>query len=159
MRVHASASDLFDRAAEISTFQGVSKAGLGPKLLMLFDNGRVEEFLTQHVTLAAADLHDAPVSCAIAETMAHFHICMVSSQASAWDTVGSDTEHTGSHIWDKRGNSQWVPQQQAWTLRYSFLPWSSWCWQNAKCGMLQPAVAMCVHVAAVQHMFQVPRHI
>lgn len=78
MRVHASSSDLFDRQEEISTFRGVSAAGMGPKLLMLFDNGRVEEFLAQHVTLAASDLQDTMVSSAIAATMAHFHIKMVS---------------------------------------------------------------------------------
>lgn len=50
MRVHASSSDLFDRQAEIDTFRGVSKAGLGPRLLLLFSNGRVEEFLSQHVS-------------------------------------------------------------------------------------------------------------
>lgn len=50
MRVHASASELFDRQLEIDTFKGVSKAGLGPQLLMLFTNGRVEEFLGQHVS-------------------------------------------------------------------------------------------------------------
>lgn len=50
MRVHASANTLFDRAAEIDTFQAVSAAGLGPRLLLLFDNGRVEEFLMHHVS-------------------------------------------------------------------------------------------------------------
>jgi hypothetical protein len=49
MRVHASSSDLFDRQVEIDTFKGVSQAGLGPHLLMLFKNGRVEEFLGEHV--------------------------------------------------------------------------------------------------------------
>lgn len=50
MRVHASSSDLFDRQTEIDTFKGVSQAGLGPQLLLLFRNGRVEEFLSQHVS-------------------------------------------------------------------------------------------------------------
>jgi hypothetical protein len=78
MRVHASASDLFDRAAEVATFQNVSAAGLGPRLLLLFGNGRVEQFLAQHVALAAADLHEPAVSEAIAQTLAHFHARMVS---------------------------------------------------------------------------------
>lgn len=78
MRVHASSSDLFDRQEEIETFRGVSSAGMGPKLLMLFDNGRVEEFLTQHVTLAASDLQDSMVGSAIAATLAHFHAKLVS---------------------------------------------------------------------------------
>lgn len=50
MRVHASSSDLFDRQTEIDTFKGVSTAGLGPRLLLLFRNGRVEEFLGEHVS-------------------------------------------------------------------------------------------------------------
>jgi hypothetical protein len=54
MRVHASASDLFDRQAEIATFRGVGREGLGPRLLLLFNNGRVEEFLSQHVSQEAA---------------------------------------------------------------------------------------------------------
>eukprot|EP00878_Enallax_costatus_P035024 GHUV01038987.1.p1 GENE.GHUV01038987.1~~GHUV01038987.1.p1 ORF type:complete len:190 (+),score=30.54 GHUV01038987.1:161-730(+) len=70
MRVHASSSDLFDRQEEIETFRGVSAAGMGPKLLMLFENGRVEEFLAQHVTLAASDLQDSMVGSAIAATLA-----------------------------------------------------------------------------------------
>ncbi|WIA13982.1 hypothetical protein OEZ85_002545 [Tetradesmus obliquus] len=83
MRVHASASDLFDRAAEVATFQSVSAAGLGPRLLLLFGNGRVEQFLAQHVTLAAADLHEPAVSEAIAHTVANFHSRM--SEALAGD--------------------------------------------------------------------------
>lgn len=56
MRVHASSSDLFDRQAEIDTFKGVSQAGLGPHLLLLFRNGRVEEFLGEHVSNGVVDL-------------------------------------------------------------------------------------------------------
>lgn len=77
MRVHASSSDLFDRGAEVATFRGVSKAGQGPKLLLLFSNGRVEEFLTRHVTLGAADIRDPPVSAAVAATLASFHLRLV----------------------------------------------------------------------------------
>lgn len=43
----------------------------------LIDNGRVEEFLAQHLTLAASDLQDIMVGSAIAATMAHVHIKMV----------------------------------------------------------------------------------
>jgi hypothetical protein len=50
MRVHASSSELFDRQVEIETFKAVSQAGLGPHLLLLFRNGRVEEFLSEHVS-------------------------------------------------------------------------------------------------------------
>jgi len=44
---HSGGVDLFDRAEEISTFSAVSAAGLGPQLLMLFRNGRLEEFLVE----------------------------------------------------------------------------------------------------------------
>jgi hypothetical protein len=40
-------ADLFDRAEEIATFSAVSAAGLGPQLLALFRNGRLEEFLVE----------------------------------------------------------------------------------------------------------------
>jgi hypothetical protein len=38
---------LFDRREEIATFSAVSSAGLGPQLLLLFQNGRLEEFLVE----------------------------------------------------------------------------------------------------------------
>lgn len=40
-------SDLFDRGEEIATFAAVSDARLGPRLLLLFNNGRLEEFLVE----------------------------------------------------------------------------------------------------------------
>lgn len=40
-------SNLFDRAEEIATFSAVSSVGLGPQLLLLFRNGRLEEFLVE----------------------------------------------------------------------------------------------------------------
>ena len=48
-RVHANAGGaaLFDRAEEVATFAAVSAAGLGPRLLALFGNGRLEEFLVE----------------------------------------------------------------------------------------------------------------
>eukprot|EP00775_Hariotina_reticulata_P010093 gene10093-10249_t len=78
MRVHASSTELFDRAAEVAVAKAVAEAGMGPQLLLLFQNGRVEEFLLHHVTLAAADIHQQPVSDAIAVTMAQFHLKLVS---------------------------------------------------------------------------------
>ncbi|KAI8471921.1 MAG: hypothetical protein J3K34DRAFT_520125 [Monoraphidium minutum] len=67
-------SALFDRAEEVATFAAVSSAGLGPRLLMLFGNGRLEEFLVEYVTLSAHDLPDPGVSAAIAGAMAAFHV-------------------------------------------------------------------------------------
>lgn len=39
--------DLFDRQREVATFAAVSAVGLGPQLLLLFANGRFEEFLVE----------------------------------------------------------------------------------------------------------------
>lgn len=79
MRVHASGSTFFDRAMEVSTFRAVSESGLGPALLLLFENGRVEEFLSSHVALSAPDLRDPDVSAALASTLASWHLRMVRS--------------------------------------------------------------------------------
>lgn len=77
LRVHASQSELFDRAGEIATFRAVASAGLGPRLHVLFGNGRVEEFLTAHATLGAGDMRSPEVSCAIGATLARFHLVLV----------------------------------------------------------------------------------
>ena len=77
VRVHASNSDLFSREEEIATFRAVGETGVGPRLLLLFGNGRVEEFLEAHVTLTAADMRQPDVSAAIAAALAAFHIKLV----------------------------------------------------------------------------------
>ncbi len=81
MRVHANKSDLFDRHGEIATFRAVSSAGVGPKLLLLFGNGRIEQFLGDYVTLAADDMKQAGVAAAIAKAMAAFHFELVRAAA------------------------------------------------------------------------------
>ncbi len=83
VRVHASKSDLFDRRGEIATFRAVSSAGVGPKLLLLFGNGRIEEFLGNHITLSAEDMKQPGVAAAIAQAMAAFHFELVSAAAAA----------------------------------------------------------------------------
>ncbi|KAF6258751.1 Choline/ethanolamine kinase-domain-containing protein [Scenedesmus sp. NREL 46B-D3] len=105
MRVHASASDLFDRAAEVATFRSVSAAGLGPRLLLLFGNGRVEQFLARHVTLAAPDLHEPAVSAAIAHAVAHFHARMS-------EALAGDPHHQGPvQLWGRLRAWQQLAQQ------------------------------------------------
>jgi hypothetical protein len=81
-RVHASEDQLFERESELAAFVAVGKSGLGPKLLGLFGNGRIEEFLIDHDTLSASDIHDAVMSPAVAEAMANFHFLLV--RACAW---------------------------------------------------------------------------
>lgn len=83
VRVHASKSDLFDRHGEIATFRAVSSAGVGPKLLLLFGNGRIEEFLGDHITLSAEDMKQPGVAAAIAKAMAAFHFELASAAAGA----------------------------------------------------------------------------
>ena len=80
-RVHASEDELFERRSELAAFVAVSTCGLGPKLLGLFGNGRIEEFLTEHDTLAATDIHHPALSQAVAESMANFHFLLVSASS------------------------------------------------------------------------------
>ncbi len=83
LRVHASGSNLFDRAAEVATFRAVSEAGLGPGLRLLLPNARIEEFLMHHVTLSASDMSEPEVSAAIAATLAAFHVRVVRIPSAA----------------------------------------------------------------------------
>jgi hypothetical protein len=57
--------------------RAVSSAGVGPQLLALFGNGRVEEFLHEYDTLCSADMHQPEVLAGIARAMASFHHEMV----------------------------------------------------------------------------------
>jgi hypothetical protein len=75
--VDAPPADLFDRAEEFATFAAVSAARLGPRLLLAFKNGRLEEFLLDYVTLSAHDLPDPNVAAAIAAATAGFHVSVV----------------------------------------------------------------------------------
>ncbi|GBF99366.1 hypothetical protein Rsub_12170 [Raphidocelis subcapitata] len=81
--------DLFDRQREVATFSAVSAVGLGPQLLLLFANGRFEEFLVEYVTLSAHDLPDPTVSREIAAAMAAFHV-RVSEQLGETREGGGD---------------------------------------------------------------------
>jgi hypothetical protein len=78
VRIHAGESELFDREEELKTFKAVSAAGIGPKLLGVFVNGRVEEFLTEHITFVPGDILSPSISRAVAASMADFHLKMVS---------------------------------------------------------------------------------
>lgn len=80
----------FDRAQEINTFEFLSRHGHGPRLLALFPNGRVEEFIHAR-TLSAADLRDVEISSLIATKLREFH----------------DLSMTGPrivHLWDRLRN-------------------------------------------------------
>lgn len=64
--------NFFNREDEIRTFEAMSRAGKGPRLLGRFSTGRIEEFLHAR-TLTAKDLRDPDVSARIAEKLREFH--------------------------------------------------------------------------------------
>jgi Choline/ethanolamine kinase len=87
LRVHNGGQcDLINQEAELATFLRSSELQLGPRLLLLFQNGRVEEFLTQHHAATPALLKKH--ASGIAEALADFHYRMVrpgdSVSISAW---------------------------------------------------------------------------
>lgn len=73
-------SSLLDREKEISVATALSDAGLAPKLLGLFANGRLEEYLPIE-TLKAFDLRVPQTSAAIARSTAAMHKLKVASLA------------------------------------------------------------------------------
>mmetsp|Transcript_35501 Transcript_35501/g.59831 ORF Transcript_35501/g.59831 Transcript_35501/m.59831 type:complete len:393 (+) Transcript_35501:223-1401(+) len=74
LRVFGEGTDNFiDREVEMEVFGKMSAWGLGPELLAVFGNGRVESFITRHRTLTAQDIsRDASVT-AIAQSLARMH--------------------------------------------------------------------------------------
>ncbi|KAH7366277.1 hypothetical protein KP509_18G070700 [Ceratopteris richardii] len=73
VRIYGNGVDnFFDREDEIQTFEAMSKAGHGPRLLARFSTGRIEEFLHAR-TLTAKDLRDPDVSARIAVKLREFH--------------------------------------------------------------------------------------
>ncbi|KAI9597942.1 kinase-like domain-containing protein [Syncephalis fuscata] len=73
LRVYGSGVDkLFSRAKELDWLRKLSAVGLGPRLLAVFGNGRLEEYF-RSVTLTRDDLRD-PLTCQkIAQCMAQLH--------------------------------------------------------------------------------------
>lgn len=76
VRVHASLSDLVDRHTELLTFRIISDCGLGPRPLLVFANGRVEEYLKGFSTLTAATVRLQPLYEAVAAQLARIHHCL-----------------------------------------------------------------------------------
>ena len=73
LRIYGTGSDAFiQRSKELEWFLKMSEVGLGPRLLGLFGNGRIEEFLDAH-TLTAHDLRQPDTSQAISRSMVHLH--------------------------------------------------------------------------------------
>lgn len=73
VRIYGDGTDVFFRREdEIATFELMSAAGQGPKLLARFPSGRVEEFLHSR-TLGKADLRNPSMQQRIAAAMGEFH--------------------------------------------------------------------------------------
>eukprot|EP00281_Chroomonas_sp_CCMP1168_P018627 CAMPEP_0206221296 /NCGR_PEP_ID=MMETSP0047_2-20121206/5334_1 /ASSEMBLY_ACC=CAM_ASM_000192 /TAXON_ID=195065 /ORGANISM="Chroomonas mesostigmatica_cf, Strain CCMP1168" /LENGTH=362 /DNA_ID=CAMNT_0053644011 /DNA_START=33 /DNA_END=1121 /DNA_ORIENTATION=+ len=64
---------MIDRKRDNLLFISLSKAGLGPKCLGLFDNGRVEEFLEGCTTMTCDDLGKKDIAAGIAVQLARVH--------------------------------------------------------------------------------------
>ncbi|KAK9080795.1 hypothetical protein SSX86_000553 [Deinandra increscens subsp. villosa] len=89
VRIYGEGSDIFfDREDEIRTFESISTHGHGPRLLALFPEGRVEEFIHAK-TLSASDLRDPETSTLIAAKLREFHGLNMpgSKTAVLWPTV------------------------------------------------------------------------
>ncbi|KAK9820950.1 hypothetical protein WJX81_004275 [Elliptochloris bilobata] len=72
VRVFGEVDTLFSREDEQRIFAAVAHAGLGPRLLACFCNGRVEEFLLDQ-SISAAEMREAPVALCVAAALACFH--------------------------------------------------------------------------------------
>ncbi|KAJ9534534.1 hypothetical protein QJQ45_022112, partial [Haematococcus lacustris] len=67
---------LFDKGQELAVFKAAAAQGLGAKLLALFGNGRLEQWLTGYRPLTSPELALPATSAAIASALATFHACM-----------------------------------------------------------------------------------
>lgn len=63
---------ILNRSEELAWFKTVSEAGVGPKLLATFANGRLEEYL-ESVTLTPSMMRSEIISDGIATKMSQFH--------------------------------------------------------------------------------------
>ena len=82
IRRYGETAGLFRRDADLWNYRLVHSVGLAPKLLAIFEGGRIEEFLKGVITPKAVDMWDSKTSQAIAEHMARFHFMTV--RASPW---------------------------------------------------------------------------
>ncbi|KAJ1971554.1 hypothetical protein H4R34_005706 [Dimargaris verticillata] len=63
---------LFEREKELYWLRKLSELGVGPRLLAIFDNGRIEQYL-ESTTLTAKDIRDPRTSRHIARRMCELH--------------------------------------------------------------------------------------
>lgn len=77
MRVYGATGGLFDRRRDVENFKLVDSVGLAPKLLGMFEGGRIEQFLDEFKTLKSWEMRRNQTSQGIARTLAEFHFLTV----------------------------------------------------------------------------------
>ena len=77
MRVYGATGGLFERKGDVQNFKLVDSVGLAPKLLGMFEGGRIEQFLEEFRTLKSCDIRQNQTSQCIAQTLAEFHFLTV----------------------------------------------------------------------------------
>lgn len=69
----AGGESIIDREKELHTLLKLSKLNIGPKLIGIFLNGRLEQFLNNSVTLTLPQIRDSNISKMIARRMKELH--------------------------------------------------------------------------------------
>ncbi|KAL4431584.1 hypothetical protein ABPG77_001426 [Micractinium sp. CCAP 211/92] len=95
VRVFGSGGKLFSQKDERNIFLLASQLGVGPRCLVEFANGRVEEFLPGE-NLSSASMRRADVSAAIAAAMAAFHVRMLARLPVAQHASSGDGGAAGA---------------------------------------------------------------
>lgn len=91
LRLYGPSGGLFSRSKELVTFRKLAEKGMGPKLLVEFENGRVEEYL-QGPKLEPRDIRRPEISKLVAAAMRHFHESFVveeTEKCSSWNRLRS----------------------------------------------------------------------
>ena len=88
LRIYGEGVDnILNRIDELSWFIKLSKARAGPKLLVTFQNGRIEEYI-ESVTLTPKMMRNSQVSGLIAKALAKFHKLEISiDEIVLWERI------------------------------------------------------------------------
>lgn len=91
LRLYGPSGGLFSREKELETFRKLAGKGMGPRLLLEFENGRVEEYL-EGPKLEPLDIRRPQISKLVASAMRHFHESFSveeKDKRSSWDRLRS----------------------------------------------------------------------
>lgn len=97
-RVYGDSGGMFERESEVEQFKHIHEAGVGPKLLASFPNGRIEEFLSDYRPARADEIRDDRVSLHVAAAMGEFHCKMLDYYKYNADVAIRPGEAT---VWDR----------------------------------------------------------